>query len=122
MPTMRILLCGADTFRSRRKLSALRDRFKVARDAGGLNCLTFRAGTHGVEQAAEALCAVPFLAERKMVVLENYLQSRTQDQEQLAVLLDRIPESTVAVFFEDCSADAIVASPLYSPLRAEKYS
>ncbi len=119
---MFFLIYGEDSYRSRKTLAAVRGRFSATRDASGMNCMSFRATEQTVEAAMEALLTAPFLAERKMVVLEGYLTEETEAQQRLVELLGRLPESTVAVFFEAASAEQLKDGPLFSLLKKQEFS
>jgi DNA polymerase-3 subunit delta len=119
---MFFLVYGEDTFRSRRKLAALRERFSATRDASGLNAAVLRAGDADPEQLAEALFASPFLADRKLVILEGFLGADKETQERVAEMLARKPESTVAIFYEDDGAEALAKSPLLPMLAKQKFT
>lgn len=119
---MFFLVYGEDTFRSRRKLAALRERFSSTRDASGLNAVVLRAADVDAEQVAEALFASPFLADRKLVILEGFLSAAKDEQEQMMELLGRKPESTVAIFYEDEGAEALAKSPLLPLLASQKFT
>jgi len=119
---MKFLLHGPDTFRMRRKFEQIRAQFVKARDAAGMNVSRLRAGEHSADDIAEAFFTSPFLAEKKMVVLEGFLSLPLAKQEGLADLLQRKPESTVAVFIEEAEGKDIEKSPLYPLLASEKHS
>lgn len=116
------LLYGEDTFRSRKKLVAMRERFSATRDASGLNALVLRAKEADMDRVAEALFASPFLAERKLVVFEGFLSAPAAQQETLAGMLGRKPESTVAIFHEDAGAADLAKSPLLPLLQKQKFT
>lgn len=119
---MFFLVYGEDTFRSRRKLAALRERFSSTRDASGLNAVVLRAADAESDQVAGALFASPFLADRKLVILEGFLSAAKDDQERMKELLGRKPESTVAIFYEDEGAEALAKSPLLPLLAGQKFT
>ncbi len=119
---MRFLVYGEDTYRSRKKLAALRERFCATRDISGINVATFRANESDVNEAVEAIFASPFLAEKKLVVLEGFLQIDTDAQSKIGDALRRKPESTIVILFETASAEALTKSSLFSDLIAEKFS
>lgn len=53
-----------------------------------------------------ALESAPFLADKRLVIIKNFLKNgESQDQEKIAGFLEKIPESTVAVFYEEASPD-----------------
>jgi len=119
---MRFLIYGDDIYRSRKKLAALRERFCAARDATGLNERRLRSGEHGLGPIAEALFSSPFLADRKLVVLQGYLQGTKPEQEQLVEMLDRKPDSTVAIFYEEEGREKLAGAPLLAALENQKFS
>lgn len=119
---MFFLVYGEDTFRSRRKLAALRERFSTTRDASGLNAAVLRETDAEPDQVAEALFASPFLADRKLVILEGFLKAAKDDQERMIETLAKKPESTVAIFYEDEGAETLSKSPLLPLLSKQKFT
>src|SRR5512142_2878911 len=101
---MFFLLYGEDTYRSKKRLAAMRERFSATRDATGLNASVLRAKDADVDAVCEALFSSPFLAEKKLVILDGFLRSPAADQERIKDALARKPESTNAIFFEDVGA------------------
>lgn len=100
----------------------MRERFSATRDASGLNASVLRAKDADVDAVSEALFASPFLAEKKLVVLEGYLRAPAVDQERIKDALERKPESTNVIFFEDVGAAALAKSPLLPLLAAQKFT
>ncbi|MEY4723830.1 MAG: hypothetical protein RLZZ324_1343 [Candidatus Parcubacteria bacterium] len=119
---MYFLIYGDDTYRSRKKLAALRERFSATRDASGMNVVTFRHGAVEVDEVAQAIYASPFLADKKMVILEGFLKAGAADQEKIGAALKGKPESTVVMAYEALGAEALVKAPLFADLRAQQYS
>src|SRR3989339_905246 len=101
---MLIYLYGPDTFRSRQQLKKMIEKFKIDRDPQGLNVVVVDAEKEEAGVVLQQISASPFLAERRMVVLENLLSS-TGKKELQEDIFDRIkrnsiPESTVLLFWE----------------------
>jgi DNA polymerase-3 subunit delta len=119
---MHFIVYGADTYRSQKKLASLRAKFKADRDPTGLNERLLRAGEHGVEAVAEALCSSPFMAERKLVVLEGFCGANKDVQTKLVELLSTKPDSTVAIFYEAESRKDLKTSPLLAALADCQFS
>ena len=120
---MRFIIYGEDNFRSRRRLAAVRSQFAAQRDPAGLNSAVLRAVEANWPQVSEALFSSPFLAEKKLVVLENFLSAAKPElQTQLAEALEKLPETTNAVFFEEAGAGKFRRSPLFAALAKEKFS
>lgn len=121
---MRFLICGEDGYRARRHLAQLRARFAAERDPGGLNQAVFQVDSAAaLDEALTAIFAAPFMAERKLVVLESSLTRLDEaEQRRLAEALERQPETAVIVFFEAVGADALGKSPLFPGLKSEKFT
>ena len=100
---MVIFLHGADTFRSREYLKEQITKFKVARDPQGYNVVVVDGQKEKAGRILSEMVAMPFLAERRMIVITNILSS--SDKELLQELIDRvkterIPESNVVIFWQ----------------------
>ncbi len=119
---MFFLLYGDDTFTSRKKLAAMRERFSATRDSTGLNAVQLRGKDATIEAVAEHLYASPFLAEKKLLVLDGFLRADTELQTVLAEMLPRKPESTNVIFFEDTGAKDLAKSPLLPLLAKQKFT
>jgi DNA polymerase-3 subunit delta len=120
---MFFLVYGEDTFRSRKFLAATREQFSKKRDATGFNTVLVRAREEGMPIALEAIVSSPFLAERKLVILEQFLSEASEkDQAVLAELLPKKPASTNVIFFEDAGQADFKKSPLYALLAAQEYT
>lgn len=117
---MYFLVFGEDSFRSRRKLAALRERFSATRDASGMNLSLFTSGD--AMEAAEAIRTSPFLAEKKLVVLDGFLRSNTATQTLIEEAVARKPDSANVIFFEDAGAEDLTKSPLFADLKAQKFT
>ncbi|MFA6604273.1 MAG: DNA polymerase III subunit delta [Patescibacteria group bacterium] len=120
---MRFLIYGEDNFRSRRRLASVRSQFAAQRDPSGLNSVVLRAADAAWPRVSEALFASPFLAEKKLVILEHFLSAaKAELQTNLVEALTRLPETTNAVFFEEAGAAKLRRSPLFADLAKEKFS
>lgn len=119
---MHFVVYGEDTYRSRKKLASLAERFSATRDASGLNVAVCRAGETTADAAAEAVFASPFLAEKKLVILKGFLQASKADQEKVGDALARQPGSTIVILYEDAGAGTLGKSALFAALAAEKFS
>ncbi|MBU0597126.1 hypothetical protein KJ641_01015 [Patescibacteria group bacterium] len=123
---MIIFLYGPDTFRSRRQLKKMITKFKVDRDPQGLNVVSLDAEKAGPGEIISQVLAVPFLAEKRMVVVENLLVSK--DQDLMKELLKRIeenniPETNVLIFWEGTDKfKTKSAKEFFGRLQKEKYA
>ncbi len=119
---MFFLLCGEDTYRSRQKLSAMRERFSSTRDSTGLNAVLFSAKGADMDEVAASFFASPFLAERKLLILDGFLRAPAASQERLKEMLGRKPESTNVIFYEDVGSEELAKSPLLPLMKAQKFT
>lgn len=101
---MVIYIYGEDTFRSRQYLRKNIEQFKKTRDPQGYNVVILDAKKEKPGKILTELVTAPFLAERRMAVIENILS--ISDKELLGELItkvkeQKIPESNVVVFYQD---------------------
>jgi len=124
---MIILLNGEDTFRSRMYLKKMIAKFKQDRDPQGLNVSVLDCTKEEPGVIIENILAMPFLAEKKMIVLENLI-SATKKQELQENILNKvkdnkIPETNIIIFWEDTGKPKTnVSKELLEILNKEKFS
>ncbi len=100
---MIILLYGEDTFRSREKLSQMKQKFSRERDQEDMNLVKLDAENSEPGEIEEQISASPFLSEKRMVIIENLIVSGHKDlKERLLEKIqnDQIPGSTNLIFWE----------------------
>lgn len=124
---MIIFLHGPDTFRSRRQLKKMVDKFKIDRDPEGLNTAVLNCTDTADGQIMEQILAVPFLAEKRLVALENLLTATGKGdlQEQILKRIEEknLPEENVYIFWEaDTKPKTKVGKELLARLLKEKYA
>lgn len=123
---MIIYIYGGDTFRSRQYLKKTIEQFKKQRDPQGYNVVILDAKIEETGKILSEITAAPFLAEKRMVVLENALSST--DKDLLSELVERvkskdIPESNVIVFWQgEVFGKSGAAKELAGLLAKEKYA
>lgn len=101
---MVILLHGEDTFRSRQKMKQMVERFKDQRDPQGINIIQVDASDLESGKLKEQMFTLPFLSEKRMVVVENFSNSNHDNlKEKILEKLKNndVPESNVLIFWED---------------------
>jgi len=122
---MLIFLYGADTFRSRAQMKKMLEKFKKDRDPSGYNSVRLDVKKDANRIMGELLSA-PFLAERRMIVVENLLARK--EKELLQALLKRIeeqnlPESNIILLWEEGEEFKDKdAKKLFERLVKEKYT
>lgn len=123
---MILFLYGKDTFRSREYMRKMIDKFKKDRDPDGYNVTVYDATKDQGPRILEEIGALPFLAEKRLVVIEHLLSSKQPAlQKSLLEKIEEqtIPSSTILLLWE--SVDAIKGKDmkdLFERLKAEKYA
>lgn len=101
---MIIYLWGEDTYRSREQLHLIRQKFIRERDPSRMNTTTIDgANTASANGLLGEIYAAPFLAERRMVVIEHLFVLKKEILAELQTRIEeqKIPESTVLVCCHD---------------------
>ncbi len=123
---MIIYIYGEDTFRSRRYLKESVARFKKERDPQGYNVVFLDGKKDSPGKIFTELSSAPFLAERRMIVMEDVLLSSDKDflgQLNSWIKDKKIPESNVAVFWQGEKISKVKeAEELARRLTKEKYA
>lgn len=123
---MILFLHGSDTFRSRRYLAQSVEKFRRERDPGGYNVAVVDGASAPLGKLEAEIFATPFLAEKRMIVVENLLSSG--DKEALAgaaaLIADKkIPENSVVIFWQGESLSKVKeAKELEAILAKEKFA
>jgi DNA polymerase-3 subunit delta len=123
---MIIYIHGEDTFRSRQFLQKSIKEFKLKRDPQGYNTLIFDVAKEAPERILGEIATAPFLAEKRMIVLQNILCNSNKDF--LASIIDiiennKIPESVVVIVWQgEPVGKTSEAKKLLSLLSKEKFS
>jgi len=99
---MIIYIYGEDTFRSRQYLKEQVKKFKVARDPQGYNVIFLDAAKVEASRILSEIVALPFLAEKRMIVVENILLGSDELFDELKNRIDneKVPESNVVIFWQ----------------------
>lgn len=119
---MFLLIYGNDGYRAKKTLAAMRERFLVSRDPSGMNAARFEAQRDGVDAALEAVFASPFLAEKKLIILEGYLALPKKDQQRIEEAMAKKPDSSNVIFYEPIDAEELSGSAFFPVLAKQQYS
>jgi len=124
---MNLYLYGADTFRSRKKLKEFIEKFKKERDPQGLNVVQLDCKVMTESEIIEQIMAIPFLAEKRMVVLEHLMSAKDSKDVQTNVYKrleeKSIPENTILIFWEGKNkAKTNIAKKMHTFLCKEKFA
>ena len=121
---MIFFLYGEDTYRSREKLKQIEEKFKKT-DKSRVNLVKIDGERNQWKNIEKELLSPPFLHDKKLIIVENFLKKKGQKiEEALSFLKEgKIPDGTVVVFREDGVPDARLAifKFLNKPKQAEKF-
>lgn len=123
---MIIYIYGEDTFRSRNYLTQQVERFKKERDPQNLNVVFLDGQKIESSKLWNEITATPFLAEKKMIVVQNILS--TKDIDALESLLEgikenKVPEKNIVVFYQsEPIGKSKLAQELQKLLAKEKWA
>ena len=121
---MIIFLHGPDTFRSREKLKTLKEKFVSEVDKSALNLETL-SGKLELQDIKRHLTAMPFLAKKRMIIIEDLIANRPSKQLQKSIIeliADKSTENTIIIFWEsEIPSSEAKSNLLFKKLRLEKY-
>lgn len=118
---MVIFIYGQDVYRSRRKLSEIVANFRAREDKANMNTAVVEASKSDIGEIQQALFAPAFLGNKRLVVVNGLLAQKPASQEPFMALLDRLPESTTAIFYETEETKKLEKSPLFERLAKGKF-
>lgn len=97
---MLLFLYGADGYRSHQKLLALKRKY-IDASLGDTNLAHLDVSQVSLDELSNSLLALPFLAKTRLVILDRLLSTGPKAiQDRFLDLLDRLPDTTVAVVYE----------------------
>lgn len=122
---MIIYLYGEDTFQSRQYLKQQVERFKKERDPQGMN-VVFLDAQKDASKVWNEISSSPFLAERKLIVVQNIFLSKDTDViESLveSVKNNKLPATNVIVFWQgEPMSKTKAVQELHKLLAKEKWA
>jgi DNA polymerase-3 subunit delta len=121
---MIFFLYGPDTYRSRKKLKELKEKFIREVDKTGLNISELDGEKLTLGRFREATLTPGFLTRRRMVIIRNICQNRSPKvQEEAIKFLERKDEGreSIIVFWED-SRGSQRKNKLYNQLKQQRYA
>lgn len=125
---MIIFLYGEDTYRSRVQLRKIIEKFKADRDPAGYNVVVIDAVAESTaDRMIQEILCVPFLAERRLVVIESIFSSKFHQElsSGFSYFLQEksIPDTTVVVLWEGGEiGKGKEVGRLFERLKQEKYA
>lgn len=116
---MLLFVYGDDTFRVQEKVKQLVKAFREKFDSTGLNLVEFPRNKKTIElgEVMGAVHSLPFLGQRRMVVIRELIDSTKKgEMESWVDGFMRTPDSTIVVFWESTEPKALEKKPLYQEL------
>jgi DNA polymerase-3 subunit delta len=102
------LFCGEDSFSAFEKATLWKQKFLDK--YGDLNCLIYRGNELTGAEFQTALESYPFLSEKKLVFISDFLsEGDDDDQDKVTELLKDVPDYVVVLFWEHHKPDARTA-------------
>lgn len=108
------LFCGEDSFSAFEKAVLWKQKF--LEKYGDLNFLIYRGEELTGSEFQTALESYPFLSEKKLIFVSDFLkEGASDDHEKIVKLLDQVPDYVVVLFWEHHKPDA--RTSLYKKLK-----
>lgn len=121
---MILFLHGSDTYRSRQKLKELQIKFKTEVDPQGYNLSVFIGNDTTFSKLMDALSASPFMASKRMVVLEELSKLSFSDKEEetfLEILERLLEEETIFIVWEGALGKRDLKKKVFAQLQKTNY-
>lgn len=116
---MLIFVYGDDSFRVQEKVGQLVRAFREKFDPTGLNIAEFPSQKKRIEigDVLGAVHALPFLGQKRMVVVRDLIESLKKDEIDAWVEgFKKTPDSTIVVFWESIEPKGLEKKPLFKEL------
>jgi len=105
---------GNDTYRLKKTVDAMRAKYE---DSSGMNSSVLD-GDYDIEKIRSNVMSLPFLTDKRLVIIKNILGAKGVDGKKIIEILDNKPESTIILFIEEGEPDKRTA--LFKRLMKEK--
>lgn len=100
---MILFIYGEDTYRSKQKIDAIKAKY-ISASLGDTNLAIADVADKNIDftQITRMVLAMPFLAKKRLAIIKNLLSTKNKKlQEQVGKLIDKVPETTLLVFYEE---------------------
>jgi len=123
---MIIFLYGEDTFRSRKKLKELKDKFLREVDPSGNSLVVLDGGKIDLEKINEAASPQSLFARKRMIVVENIFRSKSKDLASKVLIFlnnrERLADENIIVFWDEELAATDKKNALFLFLAKQQFS
>jgi DNA polymerase III subunit delta len=115
---MLIFVYGDDTFSVQEKVVKMRSVFRKKFDPSGMNIAEFLDGNFVAGEILGAARSLPFLGEKRMVVVRDFVSSIKKSEMRVWVEgFSSTPESSIVIFWETTEPKLLEKKPLFKALR-----
>jgi DNA polymerase-3 subunit delta len=118
---MIIFLYGSDAFRAREKLEELKRRFLEKNNGNEFLISVISADNFNIAEFRNKVLSAGFFAEKKMVILKNFLSLKSKDEPLVLEIVKKTPEDTVLAVWETADEADFSKSELFKFLSKQKY-
>lgn len=121
---MILFFYGEDTYRLKQKIRALKEKF-ISASLGDTNLAILDGKTATFEEIVRQVLAMPFLAKKRLVIIENFLKNAPKETiDQTNLFLKKVPQTTVLVFSEEGVPDrrTSIFRKLNQPGQAQEFA
>lgn len=104
---MILFLYGDDSYRSKQKLDAIKTKYvDVSLGDMSLAVLDLDIKTNTYDKIVREVLAMPFLSSKRLVIVKNLFSKNNKElQEKMVGFLEKVPETTLLVFYESETPD-----------------
>ena len=118
---MIIFVYGDDTFGIQEKVGVMKKAFKKKFDPTGMNTATFPPSIGGklsVADVFQSVRSLPFLGEKRMVIIRDLVSTVTKDTQDLWIEgLSKTPDSTIVILSESMGSKDLERRSIYKKLK-----
>lgn len=121
---MIIFLHGSDTYRSRKKLQELQQKFFNEVDQQGYNLTVLSGAEASVAKIIESISTMPFMASKRMVIVEELSKMNTTDKEEeslVEIMESLLEQDTIFVVWEAELGKRPFKTPVFQVIQKSKY-
>jgi DNA polymerase III subunit delta len=121
---MILFLHGSDTYRSRQKLKELKDKFIKEVDPQGYNLSLLLGSDTTISAVMEAAMASPFMADKRMVILEELSALKMSDKEEamfIEIVGTLLEQDTIFVVWEGALGKRDLKKKIFKAIQQTKY-
>jgi DNA polymerase-3 subunit delta len=120
---MIIFLYGEDTFRSRQKLKALKEKFRQEVDKDGSSLVLIDGVETDLGKINEAVASSSLFSRKRMIIIERIFSNKSKNlTNSLEELFRKKENDNIVIFWDDISGEKMSKNKFFNFLMAQKFS